>query len=60
MLSNLLAHNSIATTDRYIRSGPTELDEEIEELKDAILSVNFPKKEILDIKEIFPDIRYNQ
>ena len=28
----------------------------IKELKDAILSVSFPKKEILDIKEIFPDI----
>ena len=28
----------------------------IKELKDAILSVSFPKKEILDIKEIFPYI----
>jgi len=31
----------------------------IKELKDAILSVNLPKKEILNIKEIFPDIIEN-
>jgi len=31
----------------------------IRELKDTILSVNFPKKEILNIKEIFPDIIEN-
>lgn len=31
----------------------------IKELKDTILSVNFPKKEILNIKEIFPDIIEN-
>ncbi|MGY8987052.1 MAG: ferrous iron transport protein B [Flavobacteriales bacterium] len=31
----------------------------IKDLKDTILSVNFPKKEILNIKEIFPDIIEN-